>query len=145
MRQIRVWTVLLAGAAYVIVGTATAALAGMASSPTGVKTWRLAAWLLSLGIFGTHIAVERRRQLRAVSVATSVALAVALGAFVVAALGPFRAHWGDPSRLRLAMLSLVAWPLLTGIPAFGVALVVGVVLDRTPGISRPAATTSNDS
>jgi hypothetical protein len=28
------------------------------------------------------------------------------------------------------MLSLVAWPVLTGVPAFVVALLIGVVLDR---------------
>ena len=145
MRQIRVHTLLLASAAYVVVGIATAALAGTASSPTGVKAWRLAAWLLSLGIFVAHIVSERRRQLSRTSAATSVALAVALGAFVVAALGPFRSHWSDPSRLKLAMLSLVAWPLLTGIPAFALALFVNLVLDRLPAISPSSAATSNDS
>jgi len=130
MRPIRLRTVLLASAAYIVVGIATAALAGMASSPSGVKAWRLAAWLLSLAIFGVQIAIERRRRLGRVSVAVSVALAVAIGAFVLAALGPLRSHWGDPSRLKLALLSLVAWPVLTGIPAFLVALTAGFFLDR---------------
>ena len=145
MRQNRVRTLLLAATAYVIVGTATAALAGAASSPSGVKAWRLAAWLLSLGIFGVHIAIERRRQLSSISIATSAALAVALGACIVAALGPFRSHWSDPSRLKLALLSLVAWPLLTGIPAFAVALLVVSVLDRVSAGTRASATISHDS
>jgi len=145
MRRTRVGTLLFASAAYVIIGTATAALAGIASSPAGVKAWRLAAWLLSLGVFATHIVSERRRQLPPVSVATSVALAVALGAFVVAALGPFRAHLGDPSRLKLALLSLIAWPLLTGIPAFVVALLVTLGLEHSTAIGRTSGTTSSDS
>jgi O-antigen ligase len=102
----------------------------MASSPPGVKAWRLAAWLLSLVVFGAQIAIERRRRLGRVSVAVSVALGVAIGAFVLAALGPFRSHWGDPSRLKLALLSLAAWPVLTGVLAFLVALIAGFILDR---------------
>jgi hypothetical protein len=138
MRPIRIRIVLLASAAYIVVGIATAALAGMASSPSGVKAWRLAAWLLSLAIFGVQFAIERRRRLGRVNVALSVALAVAIGAFVLAVLGPLRSHWGDPSRLKLALLSLVAWPVLTGIPAFLVALIAGFILDRVTTGARPA-------
>ena len=141
MRLIRLRTVLLAGAGYVIVGTATAALAAMASSPSGVKAWRLLAWLLSLVIFGVHFAIERRRGPRAVTVAMNVALAVALGAFVLAAVGPLRSHWGDPSRVKLAFLSLVAWPMLTGIPAFLVALVASSVLDRATAAQKTRSAT----
>ena len=129
----RAEVVLLAGAAYVLVGTGTAILAGMAPSSAGVKGWRFAAWLLSLVVFAVHFAIERHRDARRVSVAARVALAVAIGAFGVAALGPFRMHWGEPARLKLAMLSLVAWPLLTGIPAFVVALIGNIVLDRLAG------------
>lgn len=140
MRYPRLGILLIASAGYVIVGTATAALAAMASSPTGVKGWRLAAWLLSLVIFSAHLAGERRREVRRVSVATSVAVAVALGAFVLAALGPFRSHLNDSSRLKLALLSLAAWPLLTGVPAFAVALFASFVLDRISfgGSSAPS-------
>lgn len=140
MRYTRLGILLIASAGYVIVGTATAALAALASSPTGVKGWRLAAWLLSLGIFSAHIVGERRRESRRVSAAASVAVAVALGAFVLAAVGPFRTHFNDASRLKLAVLSLVAWPLLTGIPAFLVAVLVNFVLDR---VSSGAWSTSN--
>lgn len=128
--------VLLAGAAYVLVGTVTAILAGMAPSSAGVKGWRFAAWLLSLVVFAVHFAIERDRDARRVSVAARVALAVAIGAFGVAALGPMRMHWGEPARLKLAMLSLVAWPVVTGVPAFVVALLGGTVLDRLAGRIR---------
>lgn len=130
MRQIRAWTLLIPGAAYVLVGAATAMLAQSAPSPTGVKASRLAAWLLSLGVFGIHFARERRHDQRVVHVAARVATAVALGALGLALLGPVRTHWGEPSRLKLALLSLVAWPILTGSPAFLVALVGGRVLDH---------------
>lgn len=126
----RAGTILLAGAAYVLVGTGTAIVAGMAPSSAGVKGWRFAAWLLSVVVFAVHFAIERDRDGRRMSVAARVALAVGIGAFGVAALGPLRMHWTEPARLKLVMLSLVAWPVLTGVPAFVVALVGGIVLDR---------------
>jgi hypothetical protein len=58
----------------------------------------------------------------------------------VAVLGPVRAHWGEPSRLKLVLLSIVAWPVITAVPAFVVALIGGIVLDRLTGTrlsSRP--------
>src|ERR1043166_2650465 len=97
MRPTGVRSILLAGAAYIIVGIGTASLAGTASSSAGVKAWRLAAWLLSLAIFAAHFALERRARSRGLHIAARVALAVALGAFGVAALGPVRAHWAEPS------------------------------------------------
>lgn len=129
-RHDRVLPLLLAAAAYVVAGIGTAALAGMTTSAGGVKGWRAAAWLLSLAVFAIHFAIEHRRRVRPSSVALQVALAVSLGAFGVAALGPLRAHWADPSRLRLALLSVVAWPVLTGVPAFLVALLGSFLLDR---------------
>ena len=126
----RIATILLAGAAYVLAGTGTAALSRFASSPASAKTWRLAAWLLSLAIFAIHFFIERNRRLRPSSVAARVAIAVAIGALGVAVLGPVRAHWGDAGRLKLALLSIVAWPVITGVPAFVVALIGGVALDR---------------
>lgn len=123
-------TILLAGAAYVLIGIGTSMLAAGVTSSGGGKAWRLAAWLLSLVIFFVHFATERDREPRRVRVAARVALAVAIGAFGVAALGPLRMHWADAARLKLVLLSLVAWPVLTGVPAFVVALLGGVVLDR---------------
>src|SRR5665647_818546 len=87
-------TILLASSGYVIAGTATSFLAQAAPSAAAVQGWRLTAWLLSLAVFGLHFAIERRGQVLRRSVAWHVALAVALGAFVVTALGPIRTHWG---------------------------------------------------
>ena len=130
MRRNRVWTLLLVGVAYLVANMGTAMLAGMAASPAAVKGWRITAWLLSLAIFGIHFASERRRHERRLRVAAYVALAVAIGAFAVAAVGPLRGHWSEPSRLKLVLLSVVAWPVFTGVPAFVVALIAGFILDR---------------
>ncbi len=124
----RTRTVLLASVAYIVVGMETAALAGMATSPTGVKAWRLVAWLLSLVVFGIHFKVARSRGMRRSSVAAPVALAVAIGALGVAALGPVRGHWGEPHLFKLVLLSLIAWPVLAGVPAFVAALAIDAAL-----------------
>lgn len=136
MRRTLDATVLLAGVAYVAIGTGTTVLAGSASSLVGVKAWRLAAWLLSLAVFGLHFALERRRSNSHLHVALQVALGVALGALGVAALGPVRAHWADPSRTKLTLLSLVAWPIITGLPAFAAALIGGMIFDRLGGTGQ---------
>jgi hypothetical protein len=122
-------------AGYILAGFGTTILAGSASSLAAVKAWRLGAWLLSLIIFGLHFAGERRFRTRPASGALYIACAVAVGAAGVAALGPLRAHWAEPARLRLVLLSIVAWPLLTGVPAFVVALSGRLLLDtsRTSG------------
>jgi hypothetical protein len=124
---------LIASLAYVGVGIGTAALSAAASEPRGVKAWRVAAWVLSLGVFGLHVVFERRQTVSRSRAALDVALAVALGAFGVAALGPVRSHWGDPHLIRVAILSLAAWPLLTGVPAFCAALLVNFGIDHLSG------------
>ena len=133
-----------AGCAYVGIGVGTAALAGAASSPAAVKAWRLVAWAVSLAIFITHVAVEHTQGRRRASSALYVAAAVALGAFGVALLGPVRSHWGEPQLMRVAMLSLVVWPVLTGVPAVGVAMAADALLpgrrtDSSPSSNSPVA------
>lgn len=123
--------VLIACFGYVLVGMASSALAGGATTSRGTTTWRLVGWVLSLAIFVMHIVATRRRHpLPGSGSAADVAIAVAMGAFVLAALGPVRSHWSDPHLARVAVLSLVAWPVLTGVPAFGVALLARHLLDR---------------
>jgi hypothetical protein len=139
MRMIRTWMLVLASAGYVVAGSGFAILTGLASSPAGVKAWRLGSWLLSLVIFGCHFIGERRLRSRPVSSATIIACAVAVGALGVAALGPLRAHWGEPARSRLILLSIVAWPLITGVPAFFVALSARLLFD---GAGRRSASES---
>ena len=96
-------------------------------------TWRLAAWLLSAAAFAGHLWFEhshlhnspRRAALHA-------SLAVALGAFALAVWVNVHAHFAAASHQSpLAPLALVVFPLVTGVPAFVVALVVGALLART--------------
>lgn len=124
--------IILAAFAYVVIGVGAAALAGAAASKPGTTAWRLTAWVLSIVVFGIHLGdscLRRRVPLR--RSAFQVAVAVALGAFVLAAVGPVRAHWSSNDTARVALLSLVAWPVLTGLPAFAAALVGGYLIERT--------------
>jgi xanthine/uracil permease len=125
-------SIILAAIAYVVIGVGAAALAGAAASKPATTAWRLTAWVLSIVVFGIHLGHSRLR--RRVSLRTSafqVAVAVALGAFVLAAVGPVRTHWGRNDTARVALLSLAAWPIMTGLPAFIAALVGGYLIERT--------------
>lgn len=122
--------VVFAGAAYVVIGTVAPTAAGRGSPAAAVTAWRLVAWLLSLVVFGVHFVYERGRAPRRLTVAARVGIAVALGALGVAILGPVRSHWADPSRSKLIVLTIIAWPLLAGAPAFAAALIGGAVFDR---------------
>ena len=116
---------------YAVVGIVTAALAGAAVSTQMRTGWRLAAWLLSLAAFIGHVAYEQLRLKSAVrATAAHAAAAVALGAFALAAAGPVRGHWGASDFWRASLLSLPLWPVITGVPAFLVALVAATVLKR---------------
>jgi hypothetical protein len=130
-RAIALRMVIVAAVGYVVVGLATATLAGGAATAHATTIWRLAGWLISLAIFASHLAASRRDRRASVPLgAFSVALAVALGAFVLAALGPVRTHWNDPHLGRVAVLSLVVWPVLTGLPAYAAALLGGHLIER---------------
>lgn len=115
---------------YPIVGIAFAILP---AASNGMRiTWRLAAWLVSAAAFAAHLGYEHSRlrssPLRA---ALHVSMAVALGAFLLAVWVNVHAHWGAASHQSpLAPWALVVFPVVTGVPAFVVALVAVAVLDR---------------
>jgi hypothetical protein len=111
------------GVAYVTIGVATAALSRTVGSATAASGWRLSAWGLSAAVFLCHAVLARPRAGSGiVSAATQVALAAGIGALLLAVVGPVRSHWAEPNRARLVLLSVIAWPLLTGLPAFAAAL-----------------------
>ncbi len=129
----RPWAVaaIVAGLAYVVAGLVLASLAGHATSHQMRTIWRLLAWVVSAVIFAVHIRYEffRLRSSR-LRTAIHVAIAVALGAFGLAAAANIHAYVaGSTHRVALG-ISLIAWPLLTAIPAFVVAWLVAHVLGR---------------
>jgi hypothetical protein len=118
-------TALLVGAVYLAVGVSSGALAGAAASDRMQFFWRLSAFVMSAVVLAAHIAYEQfalRSATRPTAWHTSVA--VASGAFALALAANIH-DLGSVSGYRPRMLiALVAWPLLTGVPAFVVALVV---------------------
>jgi cation transporter-like permease len=119
--------VVLAGVMYAIIGVA------FAWPATHARVWRLAAWLVSAAAFAAHIGYERsmlRNPPR--RAALHVALAVALGAFglAVGAIVHSQSVVSTTGHRRLLLVALVVWPVMTGLPAFLVALVASTVLRR---------------
>ena len=98
---------------------------------THLQAWRLAAWVVCGAAFAVHIGYERFRLRQApLRLASHTALAVAVGALLLALAGMVHS-WRLTSTIRPAwFLALVLWPVFTAVPAFLVALVAGAVLVR---------------
>ena len=122
-------TMLLAGVAYACVGIV------FAWPTTHVRLWRLGAWVVSAAIYAAHILHERLWLRTApLHAACHVALAAALGAFglAVGAIAHSRSVGASDAHMRLLLIALAAWPIITGVPAFLVAFVLNVALMRLP-------------
>lgn len=122
--------VVLLGGVYFVVGVVFGELAKWAGSEQGQFRWRLTAWVVSAFVFGAHIAHEHfRLRTRAIVLALRVALAAALGAFLLAAAATLHAmRLTSSAPYWLYLLALVLWPLMTGVPAFIAAFVGAKVL-----------------
>jgi hypothetical protein len=126
-----VGVVMLVGIAYLVVGIAFGALANIQTSKEMRFIWRLAAWLTSAVVFVAHVWHGRiRHQAFPVSTAFRTSLAVAVGAFGLAVAANIHGLRVGSSHGRLLGLALVLWPVLTGVPAFFVALVLASGLTR---------------
>ena len=118
---------------YPVAGIAFAALANPSASNGMRLTWRLAAWLVSAAAFVVHLGYEHfRLRSSPLQAALHVSAAVALGAFLLAVWVNVHAHWVASSpQSPLAPFALVLFPVVTGVPAFAVALAAVAVLART--------------
>jgi uncharacterized protein (DUF486 family) len=114
---------------YFFIGIASIALADRAGSTQMRDTWRVLSFLTSGLAFAVHIGYEHFRLGNSPRItATHASLAVALGAFALAVSANVHGQWVHSSQRRLLALALLAWPVLTGVPAFVVALVAAAVL-----------------
>jgi hypothetical protein len=119
---------LLAGTLCVIIGVGFAPH----TVPTGFF-WRLAAWMVSAVVYAAHIGYEHFRVRNSSrSIALHVAFGAAVGAFGLAAAAIVHSLVTGTGNLRLLRIALLIWPLITGVPAFVVALVLTTVLARVP-------------
>ena len=102
--------------------------------------WRLAAWLICAVAFALHICVTYFRFGNSPrSTALHAAISVALGALALAATANIHALTAGTGNRRLLALALVIWPMITGVPAFVVALVAVAVLARVRPHDRATA------
>ena len=115
----------------VLVGTFYAAIGVISAQFVLVLVWRRLAWVVSAGVFAGHITYEHFcRGSASHLLAGRVGAAAAIGALGLAAAANVHA-WSVPAANHRALgIALVAWPILVGIPAFVVALVAAVIVQR---------------
>jgi hypothetical protein len=123
--------VLLLAAAYVLIGIAFAEFSDWATTNAMHLMWRRLAWLVSGVGFAAHIAyghIRLGKSPRTIAMHASIAAALGAGGLAAAA----NVHeWKAASSYRPSIaIALVAWPLLTAVPAFIVAMVAAAVLNR---------------
>jgi hypothetical protein len=119
--------VVLVGVFYAVVGVV------FALPEHHVRVWRLAAWLVSAAAYTAHIGYECVRTRAAPGrAALRVASAVALGAFGVALSATIHSVLvaSTGQHRRLVLLALPIWPIMTGLPAFLVALAASATRAR---------------
>jgi len=119
----------LLGAVYFVFGVAFAAFASWSASNSMRVTWNRLGFLASAVAFGVHIAYEHfRLRNSALITASHVSIAVGLGAFALAVNANIHGHRVGTGNQRLLAFALVAWPVITAVPAFMVAIVAAAGL-----------------
>ena len=120
---------MLLGAVYFAFGVAFAAFTSWSESNSMRVTWNRLGFLLSAVAFVLHIGYEHFRLGNSPRItAGHVSIAVALGAFALAVSANIHGYRVGSNNKRLLALALVAWPAITAVPAFLVALVVAAGL-----------------
>lgn len=124
---------ILIGVLYFLVGFGSASLDPLVSDHLRF-IWRLAAWIACAAVFAVHIRYEHFRLGNSLgATALHTALAVALGAFLLASAATVHAGIATSHAPYWRFLvALVAWPIITAVPAFLVALAVAAVLAHLP-------------
>jgi vacuolar-type H+-ATPase subunit I/STV1 len=116
--------VMLLGAAYFVFGVAFAAFARWSASSSMHEIWNRLGFVASAVAFAVHLGYEHfRLRTSPVVTASHVSMAVAVGAFALAVSANIHEYRVDSSNKRLFAFALVAWPAITAIPEFVVALV----------------------
>jgi len=109
---------LLAGITYFVIGR-------LFAWPTSyVQMWRLAAWVASAVLYTMHVWYEYfRTGSSSRSTALHVAVAVAIGAFLLAVAGMLHAVTSASGMRATWLLALVVWPAVTAVPALCLGIV----------------------
>jgi hypothetical protein len=129
-RHWRFLIIVFVGAVYFVLGIAFATFAGWSASNSMRVTWNRLGFLISAVAFMLHIGYEHFRLRNSVLITASrVSMAVALGAFALAVRANVHGYRIGSGNTRLLALALIAWPVITGVPAFVVALVAATGLN----------------
>ena len=123
----------LLGAVYFVFGIAFATFASWSASSSMRETWNRSGFVASAIAFALHIGYEHfRLQNSPLRTAMHVSIAVALGALALAVNANIHGLQVGSGNQRLLAFALIAWPAITAIPAFVVALfaVGGLALIR---------------
>jgi hypothetical protein len=121
-------TAIVIGVLYCVIGIV------FALPSNQVRMWRLAAWVASAAVYAAHIAYEHFRLRNSPrSTALHVAVAVAIGGFVLAVAATIHSLFAPPNYTRWRfLLALVAWPIITALPAFIVGVAMAWALAHLP-------------
>jgi divalent metal cation (Fe/Co/Zn/Cd) transporter len=124
--------IILFGVVYAVVGIGYGELANLASSDQVRSIWRLGAWVACAAVYAGHIWYEHfRLYSRVRSTSLHAGAAVALGGLLLAVAALAHALTVPThAPYRLYLIALVVWPIITGVPAFLVALVLTAGLMR---------------
>jgi hypothetical protein len=124
---------IVAGIVYFVVGYGSALVDPYISDHFRF-TWRLLAWLAAGLVFAAHIVYEYFHQHNSPrTTALHTAVAVGCGGLLLAVAATVRATTAvSHAPYSRYLLALVAWPLITALPAFLVAFTVTTVLARLP-------------
>ena len=121
--------VVLFGAVYFVFGVAFGAFARWSATNSMHEIWNRLGFLASAIAFALHIGYEHFRLRNSPLITAShVSMAVALGAFALAVSANVHGYRVGSSNKRLVAFALVAWPAITAVPAFAVALVAAAGL-----------------
>jgi hypothetical protein len=129
-RKTWIAAVIVAGALYFLIGFGFAAFARWSTLGLTALSWNRLAFLFSAIVFVAHIIYEsvwvgsapRKTAWRS-------CLAVALGAFGLALAANIHDLWSPAGYRPRMLVALAAWPLITAVPAFFVALIVATVFN----------------
>ena len=116
---------------YLVVGFGFAALGNSSATIQIRNFWRLAAWVVSAVAYLAHIWYEHfRLQNSPRTTALHTSSAAAIASFGLAVSANIHAQFVSSSNPTMLALSLVLWPLMTLVPAFGVAFILALGLVR---------------
>lgn len=120
---------MLFGVLYFAVGFGFGELAGAAASTQMRTFWRVSAFVVSGVLFAAHIAHEHFRLRNATRpTAWHVCVAVAIGGLALALAANIHDLASAAGYRPKMLIALVAWPLITAVPAYVVALAVAAGL-----------------